>query len=293
VGGQNKVASETRYILHETPPFSNRLEALPEWLSSCSRLRALFASHNQLTTLPAQLLSAAQLQLVQLSYNRLTQLPAPNRTAHSPLELRELFLQSNRLSSLPPAFLAAACRLRVLNVSNNALRELWTPGNGVQSLPSRGPDSPKLEKLFVTANQLGDEAFAALAAFRKLRTLHAAYNALRHLSDATVASWPDLEELVLSGNELGRVPDAVASLRRLRVLRVHSNWLVEAPSLSRMPALRVLDLAQNRLCRVDLAALVPPQLRFLDLAGNPDLHVDARQFQAYSSRRPLSLVSTI
>lgn len=100
-----------------------------------------------------------------------------------------------------------------------------------------------------------------------------------------VASWPDLEELVLSGNTLRHLPENIVQLRHLRVLRVHSNQLRNSPCFARMSSLKVLDLSHNQLDRVSLATLAPPQLQFLDLSCNSRLHVDPRQFSVYRSQR--------
>jgi len=54
-----------------------------------------------------------------------------------------------------------------------------------------------------------------------------------------IAAWSDLEELVLSGNRLQYLPDNVANLRHLRVLRVHSNRLLTCPTFSRTASLKV------------------------------------------------------
>ena len=64
----------------------------------------------------------------------------------------------------------------MLNVSNNRLEELPAPQDA---------ECP-LDKLYLTANCLGDAALRALAAFRRLRTLHAAYNHLSILPDRCV-----------------------------------------------------------------------------------------------------------
>ncbi|KAE8743579.1 hypothetical protein FOCC_FOCC010826 [Frankliniella occidentalis] len=261
---------------------SNRLATLPGWVGGCSRLRALFASHNELTAAPQQLLSGQlpNLHTLQLSYNELQQLPAVS--SRLPLALHHLFLQSNRLAALPCNLFTVATRLRVLNVSNNRLEELPAPPPMHDAEGDRG--SP-LDKLYLTANCLGDAALRSLAAFRRLRTLHAAYNHLSVLPDSCVASWPDLEELVLSGNTLRHLPENIVQLRHLRVLRVHSNQLRNSPCFSRMTSLKVLDLSHNQLDRVSLATLAPPQLQFLDLSCNSRLHVDPRQFSVYRSQR--------
>nr|CAD7197095.1 unnamed protein product [Timema douglasi] len=261
-------------------PDSNELETLPEWTAGCTRLGALFATHNKLRTLPAHLFCSelSCLQTLQLSYNQLGSLPAVLR--HIPLQ--ELFLQSNNLTTLPHNFLTASTRMRVLNLSNNRLCELPAECEGLRG--------HLLEKIYLTGNCLSDNAMDVLGRLTNLHTLHAAYNCITTLPESCIAVWKDLEELLLSGNKLQHLPDNIIHLRHLRVLRVHSNRLQSSPCFAKMASLKVLDLAHNRLDRINLATLVPQQLQFLDLSCNSRLYVDPRQFQVYRAHRPMSLV---
>ncbi|XP_011302435.1 protein phosphatase PHLPP-like protein [Fopius arisanus] len=260
----------------------NCLDALPEWISDLPGLRALFASHNDLTALPDRLLSQpSRLEVLHLPHNRLQALPPPRK----PLNIVHLTLQGNALTALPITFFQNTERMKVLNLSNNRLSELPYTEEA-----AKNRTSPSLEKLYLTGNCLTDAALDALGKLSALRVLHLAYNVLDTLPESCIASWPDLEELVLSGNRLQYLPDNVANLQHLRVLRVHSNRLLTCPTFNKTRSLMVLDLAHNQLDRVNLATLVPPQLQFLDISCNSRLHVDPRQFQVYRSQRPVSLI---
>ncbi|XP_046588915.1 PH domain leucine-rich repeat-containing protein phosphatase 2 [Neodiprion lecontei] len=261
----------------------NSLDSLPDWTPEAPLLRALFASNNALTALPDRLLSQpSRLEVLHLPHNRLQALPPPRR----PLNLAHLTLQGNTLTALPENFFHNTTRLKVLNLSNNRLTELPS----VEDSAKTGQGTHCLEKLYVTGNCLTDTALDSLARLPALRVLHAAYNSLDTMPESCIAAWTDLEELVLSGNRLQYLPDNVALLRHLRVLRVHSNRLLTCPTFNKTNSLRVLDLAHNQLDRINLESLVPPQLQFLDISCNSRLHVDPRQFQVYRSQRPLSLV---
>nr|XP_012227057.1 PREDICTED: PH domain leucine-rich repeat protein phosphatase 1 isoform X2 [Linepithema humile] len=261
----------------------NNLDALPEWTTELPALRALFASHNALTALPDRLLSQpSRLEVLHLPHNRLQALPPPRR----PLNIVHLTLQGNMLTTLPTSFFTNTEKMKVLNLSNNRLSEL--PYR--EELGKNHQISHTLEKLYITANCLTDTALDALAKFTSLRVLHIAYNTLDTLPESCIAAWNDLEELVLSGNRLQYLPNNVANLGHLHVLRVHSNRLLTCPTFSKTTSLKVLDLAHNQLDRINLATLVPPQLQFLDISCNSRLHVDPRQFQVYKSQRPISLV---
>ncbi|XP_023246185.1 protein phosphatase PHLPP-like protein [Copidosoma floridanum] len=272
----------------------NELDSLPEWTPELPVLRALFASHNKLTALPDRLLSqptASRLEVLHLPHNRLQALPPPRRQ----LSLVHLTLQDNALTALPANFFANTLKMKVLNLSNNRLSELpgvAVDGNNVNGgQKARNEAASSLEKIYLTSNSLTNTALDVLAKFSALRVLHLAYNALDTLPEICVASWKELEELVLSGNKLQYLPDNVASLAHLRVLRVHSNRLLRCPAFNRTPSLKVLDLAHNHLEHLNLDSLLSSQLQFLDISCNSRLHVDPRQFQSYhSTRRPVSLV---
>ncbi|XP_017875246.2 PH domain leucine-rich repeat-containing protein phosphatase 2 [Ceratina calcarata] len=261
----------------------NNLDALPEWTPDLPLLRALFASHNALTALPDRLLTQpSRLEVLHLPHNRLQALPPPRK----PLNIVHLTLQDNALTALPTSFFTNTEKMKVLNLSNNRLSEFPHFGEGNKNRHT----NHSLEKLYLTANCLTDTALDTLAKFTCLRVLHIAYNTLDTLPESCISSWRGLEELVLSGNRLQYLPDNMANLRHLRVLRVHSNRLLTCPTFNKTASLKVLDLAHNQLDRVNLATLVPPHLQFLDISCNSRLHVDPRQFQVYRSQRPISLV---
>lgn len=258
--------------------FNNLIE-LPDWLSGCHQLRTLFATNNKLQYLPDHLFCSenGSLHTLQLGYNHLRQIPSMPRRK---LPLQELFLQSNLLDELPEHFFYACENLILLNISSNNL----------SSLPKIEGRNSQIEKLYSTNNRLTDKVLESLMWLTHLRTLHIGYNRLTSLPENCVSNWLDLEELILSGNKLQHLPDNLANLGQLRVLRVHSNKLQSAPPLSRTITLRVLDLAHNQLDRINLVALVPKKLQFLDLSCNKELQVDPKQLQACRSQRPMSLV---
>lgn len=256
----------------------NDLEVLPEWLCACRELRSLFASNNNLKYLPDHIFcnEMPYLHTLQLAYNQLQHFPMIQRR----LPIQELFLQNNSLSALPDNFFKFVHNIKVLNLSNNRLCDLPKPEKTLQ-----------IEKLFLTANCLSDHSLEKVAPYmRNLKILHAAYNNFTLLPENCASYWTEIEELILSGNKITRLPSNIGSLRHLTVLRFHSNLLQSIPELYDLLSLRVLDLAHNQLDRVDLTMLIPPNLKFLDLSCNTKLHVDSKQFNTYRTQRPMSLV---
>ncbi|XP_055381976.1 protein phosphatase PHLPP-like protein isoform X2 [Condylostylus longicornis] len=257
----------------------NSLVELPQWLNGCNQLRTLFANNNQLRVLPDHLFCSElnTLHTLQLSYNNLQTIPAMPRRK---LQLQELFLQCNELLELSDNFFFACENLVLLNVSSNKL----------SSFPITDNTAAQLERLYATKNDLTDRIWDTLVCFKNLRIFHAAYNKLTTLPDECVRNWAELEELVLSGNNLQHLPDFLSYLTHLKVLRVHSNRLQTTPALSKTSTLRVLDLAHNQLDKINLVALVPKKLQFLDLSCNVQLQVDPKQLQVCRSQRPMSLI---
>ncbi|XP_044752357.1 protein phosphatase PHLPP-like protein [Coccinella septempunctata] len=256
----------------------NDLDSLPEWLSGCSDIRCIFASNNNLQTLPEHLFcnEMPYLHTLQLAYNQLQMLPTIQRK----LPIQEMFLQNNSLSNLPKTLFRYIPDMKVLNLSNNRLCDLPIPDSVLL-----------LEKLFLTANCLIDRSLEKMTPFlTNIRMLHAAYNNFTSLPESCVLYWTEIEEIVLSGNKLLKLPNEIEKLKHLTVLRVHSNLLQNIPKLSSLTSLRVLDLAHNQLDRIDLTDLIPPNLKFLDLSCNTKLHVDSHQFNTYRTQRPMSLV---
>ncbi|XP_016978954.1 protein phosphatase PHLPP-like protein [Drosophila rhopaloa] len=262
----------------------NNFSELPNWIGACASLSALEASHNRLSNVTGLLRNyrISQLASLNLAYNDLKQLDMLPEAFGS---IRSLQLQSNELPSLPDNFFAVThTRLETLNVSCNKLA----------TLPRYEQNNhAALVNLSLAGNQLNDSIFEPLHNAAKLRFLHLAYNRIGVLPAACVRNWPELEILVMSGNMLQQLPEEVATLGRLRVLRCCNNLLLCTPQLAKLGMLKVLDLSHNHLDRVNLLALVPSRnLKYLDLSGNLQLQVDEQQFKVCQtqSQRHWSLI---
>nr|XP_012549953.2 protein phosphatase PHLPP-like protein isoform X1 [Bombyx mori] len=257
----------------------NKLTLLPPWISGCSDLTTLHASNNQLTSLPDHLFCSelSSLSNLHLAHNKISSIPSMPRLR---APLKELLLHDNSIQSLPENFFSVCDRLGVLNLSNNRLSRL----------PLARCTSYCLEYLYLTANCLNDDATDVLIAFRGLKILHLAYNCLTRLPENCVNYWPDVEELVLSGNLFSRLPENMPQLNNIRVVRAHSNKLRSVPMFACSASVKILDFAHNELDRVDLRLLAPKQLKFLDISCNKKLQMDPSQFNSYKCQRPLSLV---
>ncbi|XP_032529862.2 protein phosphatase PHLPP-like protein isoform X1 [Danaus plexippus] len=258
----------------------NKLSSLPQWISGCSDLTKLFASNNRLTSLPEHLFCSelSSLSHLHLAHNKIINFPSMPRL-RSPL--KELLLHDNCIQSLPENFFSICDRLCILNLSNNRLSRLPRV---------RGASPHCLENLYLTANCLTDDVIDVIITFRGLKILHIAHNCLTNLPETCLNYWPEIEELVLSGNSLSKLPDNLPQMNNIKIVRAHSNRLRSVPMFACSASVKILDFAHNELDSIDLRLLAPKQLKFLDISCNKKLQMNPSQFNAYKCQRPLSLV---
>lgn len=55
-----------------------------------------------------------------------------------------------------------------------------------------------------------------------------------------VAAWPEMQELVISGNNVCHLPENVCNWYYLKIFRAHSNLLTTSPSFVNNNALKVI-----------------------------------------------------
>ena len=96
-----------------------------------------------------------------------------------------------------------------------------------------------------------------------------------------MSGWKNLEELILCGNRLRTLPSKMSSLTNLRVLRVHSNQLETAPTLTKMSNLKVVDLSHNNLRKINLENLISGgNLTYLDISCNERLTLNPEKLHS-------------
>ncbi|XP_065213412.1 protein phosphatase PHLPP-like protein [Planococcus citri] len=254
----------------------NEIEKLPDWVSESNSLKGVNCSHNRLRELPQDIFlnEDSVLSTLQLSFNQLTTLPQVMRR----VPLQQLYLQNNSLITLPRHFFIASSNLKILNVSKNCLKEI----------PQFICKNESLEQLYLTSNALTD--ITPLLNCIRLKVLHVAYNAISSLPEGCISAWPDMQELIISGNNVYHLPENICSWYYLKIFRAHSNLLTTSPSFVNNNSLKVLDLSHNYLEKLDIMSLIPKQLMFLDISGNNRLQIDSKQFQHYKIHRSVNLV---
>ena len=242
-------------------------------------LRKLDLSHNAFTALPEELfLPLSELATLHVGNNQLEALPASLSKISE--TLARVNLQRNNLHALPPA-LCNCLRLVYLNVDHNALDQL----------PEALGSMLCLQTLSAAHNQLRALP-ASIGGCRALTQAVLASNELTALP-ASIGRLSSLEDLSIAHNRLERLPDSMRDLSLLVRLDARENKLAEPPVLPRSsrlaevllgfnrlqvlpadiasaaPELSVLDVRDNQIGHLDMAALLPlKKLKTLDLRNN-------------------------
>ncbi|KAL2764189.1 leucine-rich alpha-2-glycoprotein precursor [Daubentonia madagascariensis] len=212
---------------------------------------------------PAELPSYLPADTVHLvvEFFNLTQLPADLLQGAS--KLQELHLSSNRLESLPAKFLLPVPRLRVLDLTRNALTGL--PLGLFQA-------SAALDTLVLKENQLEVLEASWLHGLKALGYLDLSGNRLRKLPAGLLANFTVLRTLDLGENQLETLPpDLLRGPLHLERLHLEGNRLqvLGKELLEPQPDLRYLFLNNNKLATVAAGAFRGlRQLDMLDLSNN-------------------------
>nr|XP_023679255.1 PH domain leucine-rich repeat-containing protein phosphatase 1 [Paramormyrops kingsleyae] len=252
----------------------NRLESLPEWLSSSKRLETLDIRHNLISELPCRLFCSSSLRKLLAGHNVLCRLP--ERLECTPVEV--LDVQHNQLTELPSNLFLKADSLRCLNASANQL----------ESLPPAclsEENRSALQELYLTNNRLTDKCVPLLTGHCHLRVLHLAYNQLNSFAASKMAKLEELEEVDLSGNRLKALPTTILNCRRMHTVLAHSNCIEVFPEVMQLMEVKCVDLACNELSEVTLPENLPPKLQELDLTGNPRLSLDHKTLELLNNIR--------
>ncbi|KAF0287822.1 Leucine-rich repeat-containing protein 9 [Amphibalanus amphitrite] len=187
------------------------------------------------TLAPAQLRSVTQLDLPSCGV-RQVELPTDCLQ-----QVTSLSLENNELTVL--SGLQRLPRLRVLNLTNNAVRRLRERAE--PPLPAGSACFPALQVLILAGNGLVQLGPLQLSVMRALTTLFLHDNEIKALDGLSRCS--SLQLLVADRNQLQSLPaETLASLASLRALHLESNRIRRLPSLW-PPQLRALYLAHNKL----------------------------------------------
>ena len=179
----------------------------------------------------------------------LTELPIEIFDLADSLEI--LNLSDNRLRSLP-ADLGRLNKLKIIFLSNNDFEEVPEVLADCPSLSMVGFKSNKIRVLGENILPLG------------VRWLILTDNQLERLPNS-IGKLDKLQKLMLAGNQLRSLPDEMAACQNLELIRLAANRLESLPSwLFSLPRLSWLAYAGNPCCIANISPTVPT-ISFTDL----------------------------
>ncbi|GMR37479.1 hypothetical protein PMAYCL1PPCAC_07674 [Pristionchus mayeri] len=184
----------------------------PLSISGTPGLRYLYLQNNLLDSLSA-LPSLSKLEILDARANRLTKLSS---LFESP-SLRQLRLDSNRLSALEPRALAGHPKLQLLSIQDNVISSLGSePFEGLS----------ELVVLLLSNNRLTKLDGSVLSPLRSLQQLNLHNNSMDSVDASSFSSLKQLTTLDLGKNQLQRLPKGIfESLPKLFWVDVSGNKL--------------------------------------------------------------------
>uniref|UniRef100_A0A8D0H1X2 Scribble planar cell polarity protein n=1 Tax=Sphenodon punctatus TaxID=8508 RepID=A0A8D0H1X2_SPHPU len=256
----------------------NPLSRLPEGFTQLRSLGHLALNDVSLQSLPSDIGNLANLVTLELRENLLKSLPTlpeghggsaalqaniphvllqPDTLGALP-NLRELWLDRNQLSSLPPE-LGNLRRLVCLDISENKLEQLPREVSGLVALTDLLLSQNLLERIPDGIGQL-----------KQLSILKVDQNRLAEVTES-IGDCENLSELILTENMglwRNTLPSEIGGCTSLNVLSLRDNRLgLLPPELADIAELHVLDVAGNRLQNLPFA-LTNLNLKALWLAEN-------------------------
>uniref|UniRef100_A0A8C3H4E6 Leucine rich repeats and immunoglobulin like domains 1 n=1 Tax=Corvus moneduloides TaxID=1196302 RepID=A0A8C3H4E6_CORMO len=272
--------------LQEVRLDNNELTAIPSLGSAASSVRSLHLHHNRIRSIEAsQLQPYVTLETLDLSFNDITEIR--NGCFPQGLHIKELYLGSNRISTLEPgAFDSLSRSLLTLRLSKNRITQLPVKAfrlprliqlelnrnriRLIEGLTFQGLDSLEVLKLQRNnISKLTDGAFWGLA---KMQILHLEYNSLTEVNSGSLYGLSSLHQLHLSNNSISRInPDGWSFCQKLHELILSYNNLtrLDEGSLADLGGLHVLRLSHNSINHIAEGAFRGlKNLRVLELDHN-------------------------
>lgn len=223
----------------------------PEGLRSFAHLRHLDISGMDLGVLPAWLWEALpNITHLKASRNKLMEFP---HTLPKLQALELLDLSQNKIDALPDDIGTLFPKLRYLDISNSAIKQL---PSSIAGLP--------LEEL-----KLNDTPMAVfpdvVCSLSHLRVLAHSNSALAAIPDA-IGNLKQLERLDISRNQLTGLPLALFGLAHLQVLNISHNQIGDLEGLGHLSRLRKLYANHNAINSLPDSVEALQALTFIDLS---------------------------
>ncbi|KAF9959416.1 cysteinyl-tRNA synthetase [Mortierella alpina] len=231
---------------------NQRMDLPLDFVQNCSILRELIMAYNDLDRVPSNVRFITYLQVLDLRGNRIRDLTKAR--LEDARELVTLYLQSNRLESIPESFQAFEY-LRVLNLSSNnfsklppvllriaTLEELDMSFNEIADVPEDIGRLSRLRTLLLFGNRIGPFLPKSMSDLVRLRKLDIRQNGILNLD--AVNDLPSLEELLVDYNTNVVLNNSFKALTSISLLKCNMTDMSLRGAGS---TLSYLDASSNRL----------------------------------------------
>ena len=169
---------------------------------------------------------------------------------------------SENLTSFPTEILSLADTLEILDLSNNQLT----------SIPDEIKQLKKLKIIFAS-NNLFETLPESLGQCENLEMVGFKANNIKHVPAGSLPI--KLRWLILTDNQLTRLPDTLGERSRLQKLALAGNQLTQLPAnLSQLTNLELVRISANQLTECPDQLLALPKLAWLAFSGNPFTHTN-------------------
>eukprot|EP01119_Soliformovum_irregulare_P021762 TRINITY_DN7311_c0_g2_i5.p1 TRINITY_DN7311_c0_g2~~TRINITY_DN7311_c0_g2_i5.p1 ORF type:complete len:1018 (-),score=220.59 TRINITY_DN7311_c0_g2_i5:513-3566(-) len=238
--------------LEEVELSHNEIEEIPASWTTLSHLKRLFVRHNRVHRLGEGLFSQAMpsLEEVNLRFNDLEEV-APLFQVKS---LKRLDVTNNRIGGLGASFLCLQ------------LQHLCASFNRIGEVPSEMLLLQRLQVLNLSHNGLSAVPKGVLS-LPELTSVALGYNSISSMDEEKPSS--DLQEMFLSGNPLGKVPEWVYQAESLsEVYAAHIGCSEISPAIANLGNLTRCDLGHNAIQDLPGSLGSVIYLESLDLSHN-------------------------
>ncbi|XP_028853354.1 fibromodulin a [Denticeps clupeoides] len=204
-----------------------------------SRMKYLYLQHNLITAVPDGALdNATNLVWLMLHENRLASGKVGKRAFSKLQNLDRLYLNHNQLGSVPAGL-------------PRSLRQLRLDNNRISAVPPDAFEGMSNLTVLLLHNNAIQDVGGALAGLRSLTLLDVSSNQLQKVPE----SLPEmLHQLYLESNAIQAIPgDFPARFRQLQYIRISHNQLTDKsipPNAFNVSGLVELDLSYNKLERI-------------------------------------------
>lgn len=265
----------------------NRLQSVPEIIQNKSTIRTLDLSNNALIVLESDPFRTLRtLELLNLSANSLTAIGSDSLTGL--INLKCLDLSANNLTQLDDKVLLPVTNLQYLNLSSNKLevlnevsfssltklQQLDVSWNRLARVAPGSLELPSLARLLLAGNPaLGGSREVLVGSGHRLQTVDASRTGLKQVPAALTHS---IRTLRLAGNSIREVRRGdLDSYPLLQLLDFTSNELasVEEDALGRLESLSILYFTDNNIEVIPRS--LPEDLKVLHLEHNTIKKVSA------------------